>query len=85
MSNFDATTPQLSVVKNLVDAYSTFDFKNIKPFLSKDFKFQTLPKVPELPDQTMEEHIEMYAPFFSSFTKLEVRAQHRGNTSGPVA
>ena len=84
MSSFDATTPQLRVVKNLIDAYRV-DFKTIKPFLSKDFKFQTLPKDPELPDQTMEEHIEMYAPFFSSFTKLEVRAQHEGNTSGPVA
>lgn len=73
MSSFEATTPQLRAVKDFKDAYGTLDLNNIKPFASKDFKFQSFPKIPELPDETMEEHIERCLPFFSSFTKVEVR------------
>ena len=79
MSNFDGTTPESKAVNNLVDAYLTFDLKNIMPLISKDFKFLSFPAIPEHPDEGKEAHLERYAPLFSMFTKAEVCAQHRGN------
>lgn len=77
-SRIDATTPQLEVVDKMFEAYTTCDINNAAPFLSKDFTYQTLPKVADLPDETKGEHFEHYGPKFASTTKLEVRIQHQG-------
>ena len=81
MPSFDGTTPESKAVKNLIDAYLTFDLKNIVPLIAKDFKFLSFPAIPEHPDEGKEAHLERYAPLFSMFTKLEVCAQRRGNVS----
>ena len=75
MSNINATTPQLKLVKNWIDGYLSRDIRNLQPYLSKNYKFQTFPKIAELPDEVMGEYVERYAPIFSSFNNLEVRVQ----------
>ncbi|KAF9779190.1 hypothetical protein BJ322DRAFT_1113547 [Thelephora terrestris] len=66
------TTPQLKAVKNFIDAYLTRDVKNVEPLISKDFKFQTFPKITEHPDEAKDAHFERYGPILTSLTKLEI-------------
>lgn len=83
MSNFDATTPQLKLVKGCMDVCITLDINNIAPFISKDYKFQTFPKIADRPDETKEKHFERYGTLLSLLAKLEVRmVQNQGTTSG---
>ena len=73
-SGLDATTPQLSLVKNLVDAYITLDMKNILPFISQNYTYQTFPKVPDLPDEAKGDHLEKHG-MFSLVKELVVRVR----------
>ena len=82
MTSIDDTTPQLNLVKRLFDAYCTRDINNVLPLLSKDYTFQTFPKIPDMPDETKASHLERYGPLLSLFTKVEVCTQHRGTASG---
>ena len=77
LTNFNATTPQSEVVKNLIEAYVTLNLSNIEPFVSKDYKYQAFPKVADLPDEPKGKHIERYGAFFSLLNKVEVGIQHR--------
>ena len=72
-TNFNATTPQLKALKNVFDAYLTLDLANAEPLISKDFKFQTFPKIANLPDEEKGGHLERYGPLFALMTKIEVR------------
>lgn len=76
MADLDATTPQLKALKNFLDAYRTLDIKNVGKFISKDYKFQTFPKIDALPDEATAQHFETYGPLLSLLTKLDVRLQH---------
>ena len=76
MNNLDATTPQLKFVGRLYEAYATCDINKVAPLLSKNFMYSSFPKIPELPDQTKEEHITLYGPLFAKLVKLEVRTRH---------
>ena len=77
MPSLEATTPQLTAVKNLIDAYCSLDMKNIEPHITKGYTFQSYPKLPELTDETMEGHVERFKALLSSFTKIDVHIQHR--------
>jgi hypothetical protein len=77
MVNFDASTPQLKVVKNWIDAYLTFDIKNVEPPISKNFQYQAFPETTDLPKETKENHIERYGEILAGTSKAEVRIQHR--------
>ena len=70
-SGINATTPQLNLVKDYINAYLTLKIKNVEPFISKDYKFQSFPKVPDLPDQG--EHSERFGTVLSLMNKMEVR------------
>ena len=72
-----ATTPQLKVVKGLLDAYLTLDMKNVHPFVTENYTFETFPKVEGLPDEIKGDHLERYGALFSLLKKIEVRIQHR--------
>lgn len=72
MANIDATTPQLRLVKDWVDAYLTLNLENVDRYISKNFTFQTFPKIAELPDETKGAHLEKYGELLSLFTKMEV-------------
>lgn len=72
LTNFNVTTPQSKAVKNLIEAYLSLDIYNIVPFISKDFKFQTFPKIAGLPDEVKEGHLERYGLLFSMVTSAKV-------------
>lgn len=82
MTNIDATTPQLKVVKRLFDAYCSLDMKNVLPLLAKDYTFQSFPKVPDLPDQTKGAHLEKYDAMYALITKVDVRIRAQENSFG---
>jgi hypothetical protein len=76
LTNFSAGTPQLEAVKNLIEAYITSDMGNVEPLVTKDYKFQTFPKIADLPDESKGGHLERYGKLFSMMTKVEVCIQH---------
>ena len=82
MVNFDASTPQLKVVKNWIDAYCTLDTKNIEPFISKNYEYQAFPEVADLPKEAKERHLERYGAMLAEASKLEVRTKHGELPSG---
>jgi hypothetical protein len=62
MANIDATTPQLKLVKQFYDAYISLDIKNVEAHISKNYKFQTYPKVDHMPEESKGEHLGMGNP-----------------------
>ena len=82
ITNFNATTPQLKAVKKLFEAYLSLDIKNIEPHIAKDFKFQTFPKIADLPDEAKGTHAERYGPAFALMTKAEVCTRNRLRVRG---
>jgi hypothetical protein len=86
MTNIDAKTPQLTVVKGLFDGYCSLNIpKNVIPLLAKDFKFQSFPKTPGLHDDEMrEEHVKKWGEIQTLYAKVEVRNWYR-KTSFPSA
>lgn len=84
-SGINATTPQLKLVKDYIDAYLTLNIKNVEPFVSKNYKFQSFPKVPDLPDQAKGEHSERYGTVLSLMNKMEVRDRTRFSFSSSSA
>ena len=81
MTSILTTTPQLKVIKNLFDTYISLDIKNVERYFSKNFTFQTFPKIPDLPDEEKGTYTERYGGIMSLLTKSEVRIQHHGSTS----
>ena len=85
MTNIDAKTPQLAVVKGVFDGYRTLNvMKNVLPLLAKDFNGQIFPKTPEFPDEAREEHVEKWGRIQALFAKLEVRTWRWGSSLPPV-
>ena len=76
MVDINATTPQMKVVKVLVDCFHSRDLRDLEPLISEDFVFKTFPKAPELADLYREEYFLNYGTLFSSFAKVEVCVQH---------
>ena len=73
LTNFNATTPQSKVVENIFKAVAARDIKSVEPFLSKDLKAETFPKIASLPDVSKALSLERYGTIISLFTKIEVR------------
>ena len=72
LANFNATTPQSKLIKNVIEGYFSGDMNNLEPLVSKDYKFETFPKVNALPDEEKGGHLERYGALFSLMTKVEV-------------
>lgn len=85
MSNLDASTPQLKVVKQWIESYITLDTNNTNPLLSKHFQFESYPRSSDIPDEPKKAHMETWGARLSTINKLEVGGIHQvpGNpTSG---
>jgi len=76
MVDFDASTPQLRLIKKLLNGYCSLDMSNVEPLLSKDYQYEPFPECAEFPKQTKESHLKLWGEVFSS--KTEVRIQRRG-------
>lgn len=85
MPNINATTPQLKLVKDLVDAYFTLDINNIVPFISKNYTYQTFPKVPDLPLAPKGDHLDKFGRLLSLMKAMDVRIQHNSNVFSKLA
>jgi len=81
MSSFNASTPQLRVAKQWVDAYASLDMKNVAAVTSKSYQYQALPDVIDTPKETKEKHIERFKGRYSAINKAEVRVQHGDSSS----
>ena len=82
MVNFDASTPQLRVVKNWVDAYLSLDAKNLEPLISKDFRYETFPEADDVSREARERHLESFRGVLSGVNKFDVRIKRWRNTFG---
>jgi hypothetical protein len=71
MMNFDASTPQLNVVKEWFESYMTLDTNNTEPLLSKNFRYESFPRSSDIPDQSKKTHVEVWGARLSSIDKLE--------------
>ena len=74
MVDFD--TPQLNVVKRLLDAYNSLDMNNVEPLLSRNYEYEALPESADFPKQTKESHLQAWGRMFSSPNKFGVRIKH---------
>ena len=76
MPHFDATTPQLKLIARAFEAYETRDRDIMASVLSKDYTYETFPKIADVPIQKKEEHLEFFGQRFAKLSKLEVRVQY---------
>lgn len=83
MININATTPQLRATKTLLDGYFSRDISNVEPFISKNFKYQSFPKIADHPDESKMDHIQNWGPMFASLPSVEVRIRSRQNFKFP--
>ena len=74
MINIDATTPQLKLAKDVTEAYLSRNLTSVAPYLSKNFTYQTFPKIADLPEVTKGGHVETYGAVLASFTQADVRS-----------
>jgi hypothetical protein len=77
MANIDASTPQLRAVKKWIDGFISLDISNLGVLISKNFKYESFPKIIDLPEQTKGSHIQWFGGILAATTKLEVRIQHQ--------
>jgi len=80
MANIDASTPQLKVVKEWVDAITSLNISKVIPHISKDFTYQSLPHATELleiRDQARDAHLSWLKGLMALCTKSEVCFQRR--------
>jgi hypothetical protein len=64
MPNLDASTPQLKLVKNLSDAFTSFDLGNLAGHLSKDFQYDAFNGVADLAELDKEGYAEFIGGLF---------------------
>ena len=81
MSSFDASTPQLKVVKQWVDAHASLDTKKIAAVTSKNYHYEVLPEVIGIPKEAKEKHIKRFRESLGAMAKAEVRIQCRASPS----
>ena len=77
MSNFDASTPQLKIVKNLIDAITSLNLGKVATVLSKNFQYGAFYVSPDLAKMDNERFAAMIQGFFGGLTKLDVSIQQR--------
>jgi len=77
MVEFDTSSPKSNAVKQLLDAYISLDLNNLKPLLSKDYRYEPLPESLNVANQGKEEHIQKWEGIFSLLTKFDVRIRQQ--------
>jgi hypothetical protein len=72
MVNFDASTPQLNLVKNWLKSHMSLDTNNTEPLLSENYRHELFPRSPDTPDESKKAHVKTWGTVLSSMNKLEV-------------
>ena len=81
MVDFDTSTPELRLVKNLIDAYVSLDVNNVEPLLSENYTCVVLPECAGLPGGTKESNLQAWGRIFSSVNKVDVRIRRQRTAS----
>ena len=72
MANLDVNSPQLGIVKKIIDAFIALDTKDLEHLLSRNFRHQSLPSSPDMPDEHKGEYIQRWGACLSLMNKLDV-------------
>lgn len=72
MSDFNASTSQLKAVKNMIDAWSSFNLGKVNALVSKNYKYEAFNGVSELATVDNKGRAEMTKAVLSGLTKLDV-------------
>ena len=84
MSTFDASTPQLKTVKNLMDAFASFNLDKFAALLSKNFQYEAFGGVTDLAKMDTEAYAEVIQGLYVGVTKTDVGIQQRGTVFDPT-
>jgi hypothetical protein len=76
MTDFDAKTPQLKVMKKLMDAYVSLDMNTAGSLMSKNYQYEPLPGVVDIPKEANASRKGRFKEILAVVNKLEVRVQH---------
>jgi hypothetical protein len=80
MASLDTSSPQLHLVEKMINAFISLDTKDLEHILSKNYRHQSFPSSPEMPDEPKGEYIRRWAACLSLMKKLDVGGiSHRGN------
>ena len=77
MSDFDASTPQLKVVKGMIDAFVSLDPSGLDALFSKDYQYKVLGGPPGLARLENEKHSGRIQRLLAEVAKIEVGIQQR--------
>ena len=77
MFNLDASTPQLNIIKNLLDALTSLNFGETATLFSKNFQYEAFNGVTDLAKLDKESYAGMIQGVSAGVTKFEVSVQQR--------
>ena len=80
MSNFDASTPQLEVAKNLLDAVTSFDLGKLTTTISENYQYEAFNGVADQAKLDKEGYAKLAQGLFAGLTKFDVSIQQRRTT-----
>ena len=77
MTNSDASTPQVEVVKKWLEAYFSLDIKGVEPLLSKNYQYEAFNGITDHAKFDNAGRIATSQALLSGLTKSEVSIQQR--------
>jgi len=72
MVELKASTPQLKVVKKLMDAYLSLNMNDVAPLISKNYQYEALPRCTDFPKQATGSRAGRYKEIFAMVSKVKV-------------
>ena len=84
MSNFNASTPQIKVIKNMIDAFSSLDLGKFNTLFSKDYQYEGFNGITDLAHADNATRIATSQTLLSGLTKSEVSIQQRRTVFNPT-
>ena len=84
MSTLDASTPQLKVVKNMLDAFASFNFGEFATLVSRNFQYEAFNGVTDLVKLDKESYTEMIQGLSIGVTKMDVSIQQQRTVFKPT-
>ena len=84
MFNLDPSTPQLKVVKDLMDGITSFNLDEVVTLLSKKFQYEVLNGVTDLAKLDKERYAAMVQGLLDGIAKVDVSIQQRRTILNPT-
>ena len=77
MSDFDASTPQLRVVKDMIDAFTFLNPSGLDTLFAKGYRYEAMYGAPGLTGLGNENHSGRIQRLLAEVSKLDVGTQQR--------